>query len=112
MNDEFEHNDSKNLYDALEKLSQHLIETERLKPIGFSEFLELSVKDPYGVYRDIFQVFYDMVHFYVTERKERKKNLFTESYFKNYDFFKLLQEGCDNPFFCRSTFRQSFHKPC
>lgn len=108
MNDEFEHNDSKNLYDALEKLSQHLIETERLKPIGFSEFLELSVKDPYGVYRDIFQVFYDMVHFYVKELKERKKNLFTESYFKNYDFFKLLQEGCDNPFFADRLFANRF----
>ena len=43
MGDEFEHNDSKNLYDALEKLSEHLIEMERLKPISFSDFLELSV---------------------------------------------------------------------
>lgn len=108
MGDEFEHNDSKNLYDALEKLSEHLIEMERLKPISFSDFLELSVKAPYGVYRDIFQVFYDMVHFYVKERKERKKNLFAESYFKNYDFFKLLQEGSDNPFFADRLFANRF----
>lgn len=108
MSDAFEHNDSKNLHDALEKLSEHLIETERLKPIRFSEFLELSVSNPYGIFRDIFQVFHDMVHFYVKERKERKKNLFTESYFKNYDFFNLLQEGCDNPFFADRLFANRF----
>ena len=108
MSDVSEHNDSKNLHDALEKLSEHLIETERLKPISFSEFLELSVTNPYGIFRDIFQVFHDMVHFYVKERKERKKNLFTESYFKNYDFFNLLQEGCDNPFFADRLFANRF----
>ncbi|MBO73599.1 MAG: serine protein kinase [Flavobacteriales bacterium] len=108
MSEALENNNSESLYDALEKLSEHLIEMERRKPISFSKFLELSVLDPYGIYRDIFQVFYDMVHFYVKERKEKSKNLFTESYFKNYDFFRLLQEGCDNPFFADRLFANRF----
>ena len=39
---------------------------------------------------------------------EKSKNLFTESYFKNYDFFRLLQEGCDNPFFADRLFANRF----
>lgn len=108
MDDSFENINSKNLDDALEKLSKHLVEKERIQPISFSNFLELTVEDPDSIFRDIFQVFYDMVHFYVKEHKERRKNLFTESYFKNYNCYPLLQEGCDNPFFADRLFANRF----
>ncbi len=96
------------LKNTLNKLSQHLIEKERIKPIPFSTFLEKSIDSPYTIFRDIFQVFYDMVHYYVQENEQTNKNLFTESYFKNYDFHSLLQEGCDTPFFSDRLFANRF----
>ena len=103
-----ENNQSENLHEALEQLSKHLVEKERLKPIPFRNFLELIVENPYSTFRDIFQVFHDMVHFYVKEHKERSKNLFAESYFKNYNCYPLLQDGCDNPFFADRLFANRF----
>lgn len=108
MENSFPNIDPENLNDALDKLSKHLLEKERIQPISFSNFLELTIKDPYSIFRDIFQVFYDMVHFYVEERKSRKKNLFTESYFKNYDCYPLLQKDCDTPFFADRLFANRF----
>jgi predicted Ser/Thr protein kinase len=108
MENSNENTNSTNLHEALEKLSKHLVEKERLKPIPFANFLELIVQNPYSTFRDIFQVFHDMVHFYVKEHRERNKNLFAESYFKNYDCYPLLQDGCDNPFFADRLFANRF----
>ena len=108
MENSNENTNSTNLHEALEKLSKHIVEKERLNPIPFANFLELIVQNPYSTFRDIFQVFHDMVHFYVKEHRERNKNLFAESYFKNYDCYPLLQDGCDNPFFADRLFANRF----
>ena len=52
-----ENNQSENLHEALEQLSKHLVEKERLKPIPFRNFLELIVENPYSTFRDIFRFF-------------------------------------------------------
>ena len=92
----------------LENLGKQLLEKEQLKPIAFDEFMKLSKESPLSVFRDIFQIFHDMVHFFVEEKKESKRNLFLEPYFKNYNFEKLLQEGCSSPFFADRLFANRF----
>lgn len=99
---------AKKINGALNQLSKHLVEKERLKPVGFSAFLELIIQKPYDVFRDVFQVFHDMVHYYVKEQEQSEKNLFAESYFKNFDCHPLFQEGCDNPFFADRLFANRF----
>ncbi len=83
---------------ALENLGANLKWERRYLPIPFEEFLDIVSKNPKTTFRDIFQLFYDMMHFYVPEGTEEYPNDPENIGYRKYDFSKLLEES-DNPFF-------------
>ncbi len=75
-------------------------------PIPFDEFTTLISKNPEFYLRDVFQFFYDMVHYYLRMSKiaQRRKRIVSE----RYDLTSLLVNGCDNPFFADFVFSKRF----
>ena len=51
--------------EALIKLGNSLKDEERRLPMSFNGFLNIASRKPEHVFRNVFQLFYDMVHFYV-----------------------------------------------
>ncbi len=97
-----------NLEKAFSNLNKQLVEKERLLPFSFDDFLKLSMENPYLIFRDIFQVFYDMVHYYVQGKETQNKNAISDGKYIDYDFTKLLIDDCDNPFFADKLFADRF----
>lgn len=88
----------------------HKIEVDKYRrlPISFDEFLHKAAQEPEHVFRDIFQVFYDMVKYFVPEGKDEYDSTEDSIGFIHYDFKNLFQEGCDNPFFADRLFANRF----
>ncbi len=88
---------------ALMELSSMMIDRNQRIPISFSRFLKYATKAPKTVFRDIFQLMYDMFGHYVPpgiDEYEGKESIG----FKDYDFEKMFRENCDNPFFADRLF--------
>ncbi len=77
-------------------------------PISFDEFLHIAAQSPEHVFRDIFQVMHDMIRQYVPEGIDEYSSSEDSIGFVHYDFSKLFQEGCDNPFFADRLFSNRF----
>jgi predicted Ser/Thr protein kinase len=94
---------------ALNQLGEKLRNKELRPPMGFEEFLDLAKENPTHIFRDIFQLFYDMVHFYVdtTTQDTEDENVMQ---FEQYDCSNLFEKGCDNPFFSDRLFASRFIK--
>lgn len=89
--------------ETLIKLSNSIIEKEKRTPIPFNDFLYKASVDPQLVFRDIFQLFHDMVHFYVSEGTD--ENFDTEHIgFVDYNTENLFSQGQDTPFFADRLF--------
>lgn len=90
--------------EALIKLSQDIRDKSNRIPISFNDFLNQARLNPKIIFRDIFQLIYDMFYYYVPkgidEYKEHKESI---GYLK-YEFDKLFKEDCDNPFFADRLF--------
>ncbi len=89
---------------TLIELSNSLRERERRIPITFHEFLDLAARNPTCVFRDIFQLFHDMIHHYVPEGTDDFQKDKDWIGFADYDCHKLFVEECDNPFFADRLF--------
>ncbi len=90
--------------EALINLSNNIRERERRLPITFNDFLYFASIRPEFVFRDIFQLFHDMMHFYVPEGKDEYQESGDSVGFVNYDSSALFIKGCDNPFFADRLF--------
>lgn len=90
--------------EALIKLSKDMLDKERRMPIPFNDFLYLASCSPEIVFRDIFQLFYDMVHYYIPEGIEEYPELPDSVGFLGYDCTNLFVRDCDNPFFADRLF--------
>lgn len=89
--------------EALINLSNDLRNKERRIPISFNDFLHLASTNPEHIFRDIFQLFYDMIKHYVPEVKGRYQS--GEDYgFEAYDTSKLFVKDCNSPFFADRLF--------
>jgi predicted Ser/Thr protein kinase len=96
--------------EALIRLSKSLKDEERRLPMSFNGFLNLASRKPDHAFRNVFQLFYDMVQFYV-RRVEDGKSKDNESVgFINYDFSNLFEKDCDDPFFPDRLFTNRFMK--
>lgn len=96
--------------EALIRLGNSLKDEERRFPLSFNGFLNLASRKPRHALRNVFQLFYDMVNHYVV-KIEDKKGLDNESVgFVNYDFSKLFEKECDDPFFADRLFTNQFMK--
>ncbi len=90
--------------EGLLNLTSNIIENERRKPITFNDFLFNTSNSPDKTLRNIFQLFNDMMSFYVGDGvDEYSSDKFTIG-FKNYNFDKLFIENSENPFFADRLF--------
>ncbi|MDX2302031.1 MAG: hypothetical protein NW226_04485 [Microscillaceae bacterium] len=100
---------------ALINLGNKLRNKEIRQPITYDEFLDITAKKPKHIFRDIFQVFYDMVHYYVDSSMpiidhKTRQNGSGSVEFEEYDCSNLFEKGCDNPFFADRLFVNRFLK--
>ena len=84
---------------ALTDLKVELKHENRYSPISFAEFLKITEERPRAVFRDIYQLFFDMIHYYVPEGINEYPNDPESVGFLKYDFSKLFVQGNDKPFF-------------
>ena len=90
--------------EALIHLSNNLRDKERRQPIPFNDFLYLTSTRPGYVLRDIFKLFYDMVHHYIPEGIQEYPDHSENIGFKNYNTSALFEDECDSPFFADRLF--------
>ncbi len=90
--------------EALINLSKDMAEKERRVPIPFNDFLYLASCNPEIFFRNIFQLFHDMVHYYVGEGIEEYPDSENSIGFVGYDCSNLFVKDCDNPFFADRLF--------
>ncbi len=70
----------------------------------FEDFLQLAVAKPSKVIRNIFQLFYDMIHTYIGEGVDEYPDDPESIHFVSYDFTRLFVEDSDHPFFADRLF--------
>jgi predicted Ser/Thr protein kinase len=94
--------------EALINLTESLRELERRMPLTFNDFLYQASSQPEIIFRDIFQLFCDMIHHYVKESDEQI-SIENEDYsFVPYDLDNLFYKDCDYPFFADRIFSYRF----
>ena len=76
-------------------LTKQIREKEQRYPINFNDFLFLLSTNPKQVLRNIFQLFHDMVHYYVPEGTDEYENDSENVGFSFYDLSKLLVENVE-----------------
>lgn len=89
---------------SLRKLSSNIKDKERRFPIPMTDFLKLTTRIPEIIFRDIFQIFHDMVKHYVPEGIDEYEDREESAGFKKFDCKKLFKENCDTPFFADRLF--------
>ena len=95
---------------ALHHLGEKLRNKELRPSMSFEAFLDLAKENPKHIFRDIFQLFYDMVHFYVDESTDTTTDDKQVMQLQKYDYANLFEKGCDNPFFSDRLFASRFIK--
>ncbi|MBI4438635.1 serine protein kinase PrkA [Candidatus Woesearchaeota archaeon] len=92
----------------LQQLYAALDGKSRRSLIPFSQTLETAAQNPEPFFRDVFQLFYDMVHHYVPQGINEYPDDPENAGYVNYDFTRLLVEGADTPFFADRLFANRF----
>jgi predicted Ser/Thr protein kinase len=91
-------------------LDKNIIDSQRLKPIPFEEFLNVLTSEPSKVLRNIFQAFHDMIKTYVKESEDTISTRIDKLAFTNYDCSRLFVEDSENPYFTDMLFANRFMK--
>ncbi|MBU0765954.1 MAG: serine protein kinase PrkA [Bacteroidetes bacterium] len=94
--------------EALIKLSRDMRDKETRIPVTFNDFLYLTAQNPRSVLRDIFQLFYDMVKYYIPDGEDEYNVTKDSVGFVAYDCSGLFQADCDEPFFADRLFANRF----
>ncbi len=94
--------------EALINLSNDIRDIDRRQSISFNDFLYLATEQPHIAFRNIFQLFHDMVKHYIPDGRDEYEITEDTIGFYNYDFHKLFVEGCDDPFFADRLFANRF----
>lgn len=94
--------------EALINLTESLRELERRMPITFNDFLYQASEQPDVVFRDVFQVFSDMVHYYVQEPEDDFEETDESIGFIPYNLHDLFLHDCDTKFFADRIFSYRF----
>lgn len=89
---------------ALINIGSSLRDRSRFKPFTFNDFLHTASTKPELCFRDIFQLFYDMINYYIPEGYDEYEVTEDSAGFMNYNSNKLFVEGCRNPFFADRLF--------
>lgn len=96
--------DREALYRTVKDLSETIEAHRMMKPVPFDEFLELLSKDPQSIIRSVFQVFNDMMKYYVEEGLEEYPDDPENVGFVFYDCIRLFVAESDRPFFADRLF--------
>jgi predicted Ser/Thr protein kinase len=96
--------------ESLYNLSKLIRARERRQPMTFNDFLHLLSEKPEVALRDVFQMFYDMIHHYVPEGTKDFSRTDDSIGFWWYDFSNLFVTDCDDPFFADRLFAYRFMK--
>ncbi len=89
---------------SMTHLCRKIKEREQRAPLTFPEFTDLLGKSPRLVFRNIFQMFYDMMYSYVGEGVNEYPDDPESIDFVYYDTSRLFVEGTDQPFFADRLF--------
>jgi len=95
---------------ALQHLGDKLRSKELRPSLPYRKFLEVMAESPELVFRDIFQLFHDMVYYYITKGEKVERTTLIASSVDLYNFNQLFEIGCDNPFFNDRLFARRFLK--
>ena len=99
-----------NIGQALEHLHSNDAAVDRQGPIPFESFLEIVLRQPSIVLRNVFQFFYDMIKSHVGPGVDEYSGDPESINFVNYDFSRLFVEGSDHPFFADRLFANRLMK--
>jgi predicted Ser/Thr protein kinase len=80
-------------------LCRKIKERERCTPFSFSEYIDLAAKSPNLIFRNVFQMFYDMFFSYIGEGINEYPDDPESINYVSYDCSRLFEEGSDHPFF-------------
>ncbi|ACL04373.1 putative serine protein kinase, PrkA [Desulfatibacillum aliphaticivorans] len=94
--------------DILDGLCAKIREKEHGAPIPLEQFLQIAASEPDRVFRNILQVFHDMIHSYVGPGSDEYLGDPETINFVYYDTHRLFVEGSDNPFFADRLFANRF----
>ena len=89
---------------AMENLDHRMSERHQVPMIPFENFLGELAEKPYGVLRNVFQVFHDMINTYVGKGTDEYPGDPESIQFIDYDFSRLFVKGADHPFFADRLF--------
>ena len=88
-----------NIQKSLKKLQDKLRRESQPPNFSFEEFLERVASNPEQALRSIFQIFHDMIDYYIPEGYNEYPNDPESINYINYDCSKLFVEDSENPFF-------------
>lgn len=94
--------------EALINLSEAIRDKEFCLPIRYNDFLYLAATKPQAAFRDIFQLFHDMVHNYIPDGEDEYPETSHSIGFFSYDTSNLFINDCDIPFFADRLFANRF----
>jgi predicted Ser/Thr protein kinase len=89
---------------AVSDLYENIRERKSGVPVSFNEFMKYAAEKPGHVFRNIFQMFHDMVYSYVGEGYDEYPDDPESIDYVYYDSSKLFEEGVDHPFFADRLF--------
>lgn len=90
--------------EAILNLTQGLREKERRTPIPYNDFLFITSQQPELIFRNIFQLFHDMLHYYVPGGEDDYPVTDDSIGFIKYDTWDLFAKNVDQPFFTDRLF--------
>lgn len=90
--------------DALTTICDRIKEQEQRPPVSFREFMDLCAETPQRIFRNIFQMFYDMVHSHVGNGMNEYPDDPESINYVYYDTGTLFVKGVDHPFFADRLF--------
>lgn len=93
---------------AISNLYENIRERRQGAPISFEQFMGYTAEKPEVVFRDIFQIFYDMIHSTVGDGYDEYPDDPESINYVYYDCSKLFVEGVDHPFFADRLFANRF----
>ena len=89
---------------SLTSLCQKIKEREHRVPLSLREFLKLSAGKPDLIFRNIFQIFNDMIYSYIGNGSDEYPDDPESIRYVYYDCGRLFEEGTDHPFFADRLF--------
>jgi len=94
--------------EAVINLCKDIGEKEKRKLIPFNDFLYMTSQSPKLIFRNIFQLFHDMIHSYIIESKPDGRISDENVHFVDYDCSNIFVKDCDEPFFADKLFSYRF----